>query len=63
MIAALLWINASFAMPPFVGPLSNLIPALKGSDFSWLTGIVVGGVVYWLLAGSRIRKEAAALAG
>ncbi len=58
MIAALLWINASFAVPPFVGPLSNAIGSLKGSDFSWLTGMVVGAVAYWLLAGSQVRKEA-----
>ena len=63
MIASLLWINASFAVPAFVGPLSNAIPSLKGSDFSWLTGIVVGGLVYWILAGSRVRKEAASTAG
>ncbi len=63
MVASLLWINAAFAVPAYVGPLSNLIPALKGSDFSWLTGVVVGGVVYWALAGSRVRKEAAAPAG
>ncbi len=58
MIAALLWINASFAVPSFVGPLSNAIPSLKGSDFSWLTGMVVGAVAYWLLAGSQVRREA-----
>lgn len=63
MIAALLWINASFAVPSFIGPLSNAIPSLKGSDFSWLTGIVVGGLVYWVLAASRVRKEAASTAG
>ncbi len=57
MIAALLWINASFAVPSFVGPLSNVIPSLKGSDFSWLLGVVVGAVVYWLLARGRIREE------
>jgi purine-cytosine permease-like protein len=61
MLASLLWINAAFAVPAFVGPLSNAIPSLKGSDFSWLTGILVGGVAYWLLAGPRVRREAAAI--
>jgi purine-cytosine permease-like protein len=59
MLAALMWINAAFAVPAFVGPLSNLIPALAGSDFSWLLGIVVAGLIYWLLARSRVRQEAA----
>ncbi len=58
MIAALLWINASFAVPSFVGPLSNAFAGLKGSDFSWILGIVVGAVVYWALAGRTVRSEA-----
>jgi purine-cytosine permease-like protein len=57
MIASLLWINASFAVPSFVGPISS---ALQGSDLSWLLGIVVGGFVYWVLAGPRVRREATA---
>ena len=60
MVAALLWINAAFAVPAFVGPLSNAIPGLHGSDFSWLLGIVVGGLVYWVLARSTVSREAAA---
>lgn len=63
MLAALMWINAAFAVPAFVGPLSNLIPALAGSDFSWLLGIVVAGLIYWLLARSRVRQEAATPVG
>ncbi len=57
MVAALLWINASFAVPPFIGPLSNAIPSFKGSDFSWLLGVVVGGGVYWLLARGQVAHE------
>jgi purine-cytosine permease-like protein len=57
MIASLLWINAAFAVPSFVGPISS---ALQGSDLSWLLGIVVGGLVYWVLAGPRVRREATA---
>lgn len=63
MLAALLWINAAFAVPAYVGPLSNVVPGLHGSDFSWLLGIVVGGLVYWTLARSRVRREATAPAG
>jgi purine-cytosine permease-like protein len=57
MIASLLWIDAAFAVPSFVGPISS---ALQGSDLSWLLGIVVGGCVYWILAGPGVRHEAAA---
>jgi purine-cytosine permease-like protein len=60
MIASLLWINATFAVPSFVGPLSNAVAGLEGSDFSWLLGVVVGGLIYWALAGARVRREAAA---
>ena len=58
MAASLLWINASFAVPPFVGPLSNAVPGLRGSDLSWVLGILVGGGAYWLLARGRVRAEA-----
>jgi nucleobase:cation symporter-1, NCS1 family len=60
MIAALMWINADFAVPSYVGPLSNHFPGLAGGDFSWALGIVVAGLVYWALAARTIRQEAAA---
>ena len=63
MVASLAWINASFAVPSFVGPLSNLVPGMKGSDFSWLLGILVGGAAYAVLAASTVRREAAATKG
>lgn len=59
MLAALAWINASFAVPSFVGPLANAVPGLKGSDLSWLLGVVVGALVYVILAGPAVRREAA----
>jgi purine-cytosine permease-like protein len=59
MVAALMWINAAFDVPSYVGPLSS---RTDGSDFSWLIGIVVGGGLYWALAGRRVRQEGDATA-
>lgn len=50
MVASLLWIDST----AFVGPLSN---RSNGSDFSVFTGIVVGGLVYWLLARRSVPNE------
>jgi nucleobase:cation symporter-1, NCS1 family len=63
MVAALMWINAAFAVPSYTGPLSNHFPGLHGGDFSWAIGIVVGALVYWLLAGRRVRQETAQVSG
>ncbi len=59
MVAALMWINAAFAVPSYTGPLSNHFPGLHGGDFSWALGIVVGALVYWLLGARSVRQEAA----
>jgi cytosine/uracil/thiamine/allantoin permease len=59
MAAALLWINAAFANPPYTGPISNHFPGLHGGDFSWAIGIVVAALAYWGLAGRSVRREAA----
>jgi purine-cytosine permease-like protein len=59
MVAALLWINAEFDFPSYIGPISNHFPGLSGGDFSWAIGIVVGALTYWLLAGRGVRREAA----
>ena len=63
MVAALMWINAAFAVPSYTGPLSNHFPGLHGGDFSWAIGIVVGALVYWLLAGRSVRQEAGQVTG
>jgi NCS1 family nucleobase:cation symporter-1 len=63
MVAALMWIDADFAVPAYVGPLSNHFPGLAGGDFSWLLGIVVGSGLYWALAGRGIKREAAQVTG
>jgi len=58
MGAALMWINAEFAFPSYTGPLSNHFPGLHGGDFSWAIGIVVGALVYWVLAARSVGREA-----
>ena len=60
MVAALMWINADFAQPPYIGPISNHFPGLAGGDFSWAIGIIVGALLYWALGGRGVRREAAA---
>ncbi len=52
MAAAALWLNA---YSPYVSPLSSRI---GGSDFSVFMGLIVGGVIYWLLARRSVRAEA-----
>ncbi|MGA9774804.1 MAG: cytosine permease [Candidatus Dormiibacterota bacterium] len=56
MAAAMIWIDAAFSFPPFVGPLSR---ATGGADFSWALGIVVAGLVYLALSRTSVRKEVA----
>jgi nucleobase:cation symporter-1, NCS1 family len=62
MVAAMMWINAESAPKAiaYTGPISNHFPGLAGGDFSWAIGIVVGALVYWVLAARGVRREAAA---
>jgi NCS1 family nucleobase:cation symporter-1 len=53
MVASALWIDSV----AFSGPLSK---AAGGSDFSVFTGLIAGGLVYWLLARRSLPREAAA---
>ncbi len=57
MVASLMWINADFAVPSYIGPISNHFPGLQGGDLSWAIGIVVGAGVYYLLARTSVRHE------
>ncbi len=57
MGAALMWINADFAFPSYIGPISKNFPGLPDGDFSWAIGIVVGALVYWVLAGRSVPRE------
>jgi purine-cytosine permease-like protein len=54
MVVAALWLNA---YSPYVGPLASRNGGPFGSDFSVFLGLIVGGAVYWLLAGKRVRAE------
>jgi cytosine/uracil/thiamine/allantoin permease len=51
--ASVLAINQSF----YVGPIARAAGG-GGADFSVFTGILVGGLVYLVLAGASVRKEA-----
>lgn len=55
MVAAIMWIDALYDYPSYVGPISS---RLGGSDLSWALGIVVGALVYWLLAARSVPREA-----
>ncbi|HXW80406.1 MAG TPA: cytosine permease [Acidimicrobiales bacterium] len=54
MFAAMTWIDAAFYFPAYSSFFSN---RTHGADFSWLFGLVVGAVVYYLLSASSVRKE------
>ncbi|MHB1928200.1 MAG: purine-cytosine permease family protein [Acidimicrobiales bacterium] len=54
MAAALMWIDAQFYIPAYNSPISH---ATKGSDLSWLVGILVGGALYWALSARSVRRE------
>ncbi len=57
-IAAYLWLNASSGgVLAATGPLSS---RTDGSDFSVFIGLIVGGLVYYLLAGRAVRADGAA---
>jgi NCS1 family nucleobase:cation symporter-1 len=60
LAAAALWLNA---YPPYVGYLASRIGGPLGSDFSVFLGLIVGGLVYWLLAGREVRAEGQAALG
>lgn len=54
MVSAALWLNA---FPPYVGPLASRFGGRFGSDLSVFTGLVVGGLAYYLLARRAVRAE------
>lgn len=54
MGVAALWLNA---YSPYVGYLASRHGGPFGSDFSVFLGLLVGGTVYWLLAGRSVRAE------
>jgi NCS1 nucleoside transporter family len=56
MFAAMMWIDAQYYFPSYIGPISN---ATGGADLSWLLGGVVAGLLYWIFSMASIRKEVA----
>jgi NCS1 family nucleobase:cation symporter-1 len=54
MVTAAFWLNA---FPPYVGPLASRIGGEFGSDFSVFIGLGVAGLLYYLLAGQKVRAE------
>ena len=60
MVVAALWLNA---YSPYVGPLASRNGGPLGSDFSVFLGLIVGGVMYWLLAREEVQAEANATPG
>jgi nucleobase:cation symporter-1, NCS1 family len=58
MVAAALWLNAfSTTALSYVGPLASRNGGPLGSDFSVFIGLIVGGVVYYVLARRSVRAE------
>ena len=47
----------AFDQPFYVGPFARLFGG-GGADFSVFTGVLVGGIVYFLLAAGTVRREA-----
>ena len=54
MVCAALWLNA---YPHYIGLLASRTGGPLGSDLSGFTGLVSGGVVYYLLARRSVRAE------
>jgi nucleobase:cation symporter-1, NCS1 family len=54
MVAAAFWLNA---YSPYVGYFAARHGGTIGSDFSVFIGLIVGGLVYYLLAAREVRAE------
>ena len=55
--AALMWIDALYYNPSYIGPFSS---RTNGADLSWAIGIVVGAAVYAVLSFRSVPAEVAA---
>lgn len=55
MAASMLWIDAAYSFPSFIGPISK---ATGGADFSWVVGILVAGLLYLALSRTSVPREA-----
>jgi len=54
MVCAALWLNA---YSPYVGPIARRIGGPIGSDFSVFVGLIVGAIIYYVLAARSARAE------
>ncbi|MGO9912321.1 MAG: purine-cytosine permease family protein, partial [Acidimicrobiales bacterium] len=54
MFAAMMWIDATYYNPSYAGPLSN---ATHGADFSWIFGLLVSAVIYYVLSIKSVKSE------
>ncbi len=54
MFAAMMWTDAAYYVPSYTSPLSN---HTHGADLSWLLGLVVAGLTYYLLSRSSVPQE------
>jgi nucleobase:cation symporter-1, NCS1 family len=59
MVCAAFWLNA---YSPYVGPLASRVGGPFGSDFSVFIGLIVGGLIYYVLASRNVRAEGEATA-
>lgn len=55
-VAALMWTNALYNNPSYIGPISS---RTNGADLSWVLGILIGGAVYALLSARSVHTEVA----
>jgi NCS1 family nucleobase:cation symporter-1 len=58
MFAAMMWVDAAFYFPKFTSYIST---HTNGADFSWALGLIVAGVLYFVLSFSSVRKETEAM--
>ncbi|HTV10718.1 MAG TPA: cytosine permease [Acidimicrobiales bacterium] len=56
MFAAMMWVDAAFYFPAYTSFLSN---RTHGADFSWLLGLVVGALAYYVLSRRSVAAERA----
>ncbi|MGC8627959.1 MAG: purine-cytosine permease family protein [Acidimicrobiales bacterium] len=54
MFAAMMWIDAAYYFPAYTSPLSS---HTHGADLSWLFGMVVAGLAYYVTSRSSVPKE------
>ncbi len=54
--------SGSTPIPPYVGYFASRNGGPFGSDFSVFIGLVVGGIVYYVLARTSVRAEGEATA-